>query len=187
MNTLSHELRAVIARRIEAASSREILTIASMLCADEERGTQDPTYEDRERAGREVDELPQPSMARFELIDAKQALDRSTNLIWTRQNVGDKRLTWAEAGETCAELDIGGSDSWRLPTIRELLSIVDYDRYDQAIDTDVFTCEAAWYWTSTPAARSPGDCAWGVFFDSGDAYWVDHDYDGFVRAVRPGQ
>jgi hypothetical protein len=77
--------------------------------------------------------------------------------------------------------------SWRLPTIRELLTLVDYERRDPAINTEFFACESGWYWTSTPWAGSPADCAWGVYFYYGGANYGRHDSYGFVRAVRASQ
>jgi len=125
---------------------------------------------------------------RFELIDDDQVLDRHTGLIWTRRNVAGGRMTWAKAIRACGKLDIGGSSDWRLPTRSDLLTLVDLERADPAIDTEYFPdCKSDWYWSNTPYARSPGDCAWVVSFGLGDAYWDLHGYDGFVRAVRPGQ
>ncbi|HEY6923265.1 MAG TPA: reverse transcriptase domain-containing protein, partial [Steroidobacteraceae bacterium] len=36
-------------------------------------------------------------------------------------------------------------------------------------------------------ALSPGDCAWNVNFNNGNANWNNQDNNGFVRAVRPGE
>jgi hypothetical protein len=73
-----------------------------------------------------------------------------------------------------------------LPTIRELLSLVDYGRTSPAIDP-AFECDSAWYWTSTPYAGSPSGSAWIVGFSYGYSYWGAQDYEFSVRAVRAGQ
>jgi hypothetical protein len=111
-----------------------------------------------------------------------QVLDRKTGLIWTAETIGP-RVDHAKAKEATEAVRIG-KKKWRLPTIKELLSLVDYERYSPAIDTGFFRCETSWYWTSTAAASSPGDCAWHVDFGYGNSVWLGRNYTGFVRAVR---
>jgi len=67
--------------------------------------------------------------------------------------------------------------------VRELQSIVDYGRFNPAIDP-VFGALPQWYWPSSPGLSNPG-YAWVVSFWDG---WATTFYDGrgpfFVRAVR---
>jgi hypothetical protein len=75
-----------------------------------------------------------------------------------------------------------------MPTRAELLSLVDDTKHSPAIDSEFFpACKSDWYWTSTPWAASPVDCAWYVYFNDGGAGCDSHDFSGFVRAVRVGQ
>jgi hypothetical protein len=120
-------------------------------------------------------------------VDGDMVRDHSTGLIWTRDHIGDGRMPWSDAEKAAAGCTLGGFSYWRLPTIKELLTLVDYERHDPAIDTDAFKCRSDWYWSSTPWHGSPGGCAWGVFFDYGRASWYHHSGSGFVRAVRVGQ
>jgi hypothetical protein len=114
--------------------------------------------------------------------------DDTTGLTWSRANIGDKRLKHKQAVKACTALNLAGHSDWRLPTIRELLTLVDYARYNPAIDIDLFPeCKANWYWSVTPYAPSPGDYAWYVLFSDGHANWSNRGYDGFVRAVRASQ
>ena len=67
-------------------------------------------------------------------------LDESTKLRWTRCSINDSgegdatsscvqshiKVTWENALITCESLDFAGINDWRLPNVRELLSIVDY-------------------------------------------------------------
>lgn len=175
MQTLEHELKAVIARRLNAAGPREVLTIASALC-NGEKTTLIP--------GDVV--MVGPEGARFE-VGTHTVRDRSTGLEWSRENVPGGTMKWAAAKEACKALKLGGHDDWRLPTIRELLTLVDYERHDPAIDTEAFKCESATYWTSTPAASSPGVCAWVVYFHCGSADWGGQGSSYRVRAVRASQ
>jgi hypothetical protein len=113
-------------------------------------------------------------------------LDTETNLMWALEVV--EVQNWKKAKAAAAKCAASGFSGWRWPTRKEQLTLVDDTRFDPAIDTEYFPgCPSDWFWTSTPAARSPGDCAWGVAFYGGDALWYDHDCYGFVRAVRPGQ
>ncbi|MBR9884875.1 MAG: DUF1566 domain-containing protein [Oceanospirillales bacterium] len=50
--------------------------------------------------------------------------DRITELMW-QQAHNATRLSWNEARQACAQLELGGYDDWRLPSIKELFSIAD--------------------------------------------------------------
>ena len=172
MHTLSNELRGVIEARLRSASPHQVLAIASALCAQEI-------------------EIASPSALAHDVqsrftVDGDTVHDALTGLVWTRETLAGGRRKWADAKRVAADCRIGGFTDWRLPTIKELLSIVDYERSQPAIDS-VFQCESAWYWSATPLASSPSDCAWGVVFAFGCSYWGDQGVEGFVRAVRPGQ
>lgn len=124
---------------------------------------------------------------RFSLVGDDMVADASTGLTWSRDDVPGGRMDWSAAKTACAAFRLGGHDDWRLPTVRELLTLVDYERHDPAIDTGFFACQSSWYWTSTPAAASPGDRAWFVYFSYGLSYWANQSGDCQVRAVRASQ
>jgi len=173
MQTLSNELRSVIEARLRSSSPREILAIASTLCAQEIEIIAAPIAHDvrlqpRYTAGEDV------------------VTDNTTGLMWTRYDVTTKRVNWADAKKATVAAKVGGYDDWRLPTIQELLSLVDYSRSEPAIDP-IFGCQPSWYWTGTPLASSPSDLAWLVRFYLGNSSWLTQLSEGFVRAVRPGQ
>jgi Protein of unknown function (DUF1566) len=113
-------------------------------------------------------------------------LDNTTQLIWTVEET--KRLTWKKAKAAVEKFDIAGFTDWRLPTVEELFLLADRTKHSPAIDTAFFPdCKSDWYWTSTPAAYSPGVYAWLVGFYDGLSYWFNQDNDVFVRAVRASQ
>ena len=122
---------------------------------------------------------------RFYLICDDIVVDCTTGLSWSRGNIGTELLTWSKAADACRALDLGGFKDWRLPTVEELFLLADRTRHSPAIDTTFFPdCKSDWYWTSTPAAFSPGVSAWLVAFGYGDSYWNGQRNDCHVRAVR---
>ena len=115
------------------------------------------------------------------------ATDTSTGLTW-QQAGSSNYLTWEQALAYCEGLNIAGSADWRLPTIKELRSLVDYSRYRPAINTTYFpNASESWCWSSTTTAFNT-NVAWGVNFDSGnDSSNYRKDSEGYARAVRGGQ
>ena len=158
--------RAAIRARLDEARRREALAIVSELC--------DGGIAFGSGATKRL------------TVDGDTVHDARTGLIWSRATLPGARRNWKDAQKAAAACTLGGLSDWRLPTVQELLSIVDYERTEPAIDP-VFECEDSWYWTSTPLASSPSVCAWIVDFGNGLSGWDDQDYGGVVRAVRPGQ
>jgi hypothetical protein len=81
-------------------------------------------------------------------------------------------------------LGLCGVSDWRVPTRKELLSIVDSGRIEPAIDTDYFPhAVSAPFWTSTPYADNEKS-AWHVFFRYGESYSRNKSESSHVRLVR---
>ncbi len=127
--------------------------------------------------------------------DGLTVAEPARDLIWTRDDVGDGRLTFAQAEAAIAKLNaeqFAGVTDWRLPTVEELFLLADRTRFDPAIDTDAFpTCKSDWYWTSTDDASEEKDeesgnseFAWVVGFSYGYSYYGHRDNGYRVRAVR---
>jgi len=142
----------------------------------------DPAFVKISAAG---DELP------IEAVDWAAVRDETTGLTWAREPITVDNWTKATEERVASELAtsrLAGMDGWRIPTRRELVTLVDDTRHSPAIDTTFFPETASdWFWTSTVAAPSPGDCAWYVNFGYGRASWFYRSSDGFVRAVRASQ
>ena len=114
--------------------------------------------------------------------------DTSTGLMWKQaREIGKK--TWEEAVLDCWGLVFAGYSDWRLPSLKELHSIVDYTYYDPAIDTLFFPyTELDYYWSSTTNIKG-GDFnnACYLNFKSGADGRQLKSSSHYVRAVRCGQ
>jgi len=113
-------------------------------------------------------------------------IDCKTGLMWSVETKEVEK--WSDAGAAASSMSSAGFNDWRLPTAEELLTLVDRTRVLPAISVDFFPgTPCRWFWSSTPYAGSPSDCAWVVYFNDGSANWSYHGLSGFVRAVRVGQ
>ena len=125
--------------------------------------------------------------------------DSCTGLMWQRDTAdvnGDGQVSdaidggdivvWENALKYCEELSFAGHDDWRLPNIRELLSLVDYGRSRPAIHP-VFGVMQDEYWSSSTYDPWPL-WSWIVSFLHGtvEMQGIDKSLRFFVRAVRGG-
>jgi hypothetical protein len=135
--------------------------------------------------------------------------DNNTGLMWQKCSAGQDATTCSGSGSTynwymargvrnftynplnkniCGSLELGGHNDWRLPTKKELITIVDYSKAP-AFNSTVFpkTGIDPGYWSFTPDVSNPVN-AWSVEFGNGD---VGNDQAGseknYVRCVRGGQ
>ncbi len=111
-------------------------------------------------------------------------LDTQTCLRWKKdyQKEGETIMfTWEKAKSICNNL----GDGWRLPTITELQSLVNYQKGLPTINPVFYmpADEYPWFWSSTEYAGDSGS-AWNVRFNDGDSYWNNQTYNHFVRCVR---
>ncbi len=105
-------------------------------------------------------------------------LDTQTCLRWKKdyQREGETEMfTWEEAKSICSNL----GDGWRLPTITELQSLVDYQK--DSINSVFHIPEGPRsFWSSTGKDMS----AWGVSFDNSMSHRAAKSYTNYVRCVR---
>jgi hypothetical protein len=104
--------------------------------------------------------------------------DRHTELRWQRY-VDTKLVVQPEAEAGCAALTLDGR-KWRLPSVKELLTIVDEDVHaeyengapaEKAIDSHAFLGTPSQCFWTTPIVA--GNIAWTVSFRNGDANAYD--------------
>lgn len=107
--------------------------------------------------------------------------DKTTGLEWQR-NVPREMYLWEAAREYAKKLELDGHTGWRLPTIQELLTIVDYNRISPCINGDVFPTPSVLYWTVSRAAGFD-KYVWCVDFNNGFVYFNDVAYENCIRCV----
>lgn len=114
---------------------------------------------------------------RFTDNDNGTVTDNLTQLIWLKDaDAGDGTTTWAAALTLCNTLEEGqqgltdGSapGDWRLPTVKELHSLIDYSRSYPALPSGhpFQSVQSAGYWTSTSLGLNTS-YAWYIVLDAG--------------------
>ena len=91
-----------------------------------------------------------------------------------------------------------GYSDWRIPTVKELQTIVDYEAFIPSIDSafdngcaaacTVTTCSCTAsvnYWSASTVAVTPAS-AWSIVFNFGTVNAFNKGANRFVRAVRGG-
>lgn len=110
--------------------------------------------------------------------------DTSNSLLW-QDNVDSKELqiTYYEAQEYCSTLVVGVQKDFRLPTLRELLTLVDYNRFKPAIIEGFTSVANEIYWSTTPFVDD-ADKVWAVNFRDAKTDIIAKTYDRRVRCVK---
>lgn len=96
-----------------------------------------------------------------------------------QEEVPKESMPWKEAKQYAASL----GDGWRLPTIQEMLSLIDYEKVEPACSLFPDT-PGEWFWTASPRVESKVPHSWGVLFFGGSTSWIDVDAKLRVRCVR---
>lgn len=119
--------------------------------------------------------------------------DLNTGLMWQQgddQNGTDGNApyyTWQQALDYCSELALAGYQDWRLPSVKELTSLVNLGRNSPAIDTQFFPqCRSNLYWSGSNVV-SNADYRWYVLFHDGGMGGTEPlstSYPMYVRCVR---
>jgi hypothetical protein len=132
--------------------------------------------------------------------------DNLTGLIWLKNaNCFGNFQTWQTAlvnasslcDGSCGLTDGSKSGDWRLPSLRELQSLVHYGLSGPAVSNtdgtgqwalnDPFTdVQSAGYWSSTVSASLPILEVWCINMDDGSVNTEDKDFIFFTWPVRGG-
>jgi len=147
--------------------------------------------------------------ARFNNTSSEEVVDLSTQLIWRRcpvgyditqsQNTeysctksGTAAFTWADALQAvadenaAADLNSGDSNNWRLPNIKELMSIVEHQCSEPAINVVIFPQPddisfANQFWSSSQSndvTLFAGPSAYSLQFNEGTPEIAKRGSDG---------
>ncbi|TGL79173.1 DUF1566 domain-containing protein [Leptospira yasudae] len=125
-------------------------------------------------------------------------VDSTSNLVWQKCSAGLSGATcntgtatkpnWATALSYCNTLNLAGR-SWRLPTVKELGSIVDVSSTSAIVAANATyfpNTKNSYYWTSSSYAPSPGN-AWTVFFQTGEMTpFSSKSGTAYVRCISDG-
>jgi hypothetical protein len=119
--------------------------------------------------------------------------DRLTGLVWLQTSSCLGRLAWegalsaanALADGQCGLSDGSAEQDWRLPNLRELLSLIDFGEFQPAVpDGHLFHgVKAENHWSSTTRASDSGD-AWHVDFYNGKHFPIGKANKAVVWPVR---
>jgi len=122
-----------------------------------------------------LDEIPPawsqklPAAQRFVLVlDGEAVLDKETGLVWERSPDTTLR-NWYVAMDYGSIKTVGGRKGWRLPTVEELLSLVDtsVSGSPKLPSGHPFTIVSSTYWSSTTLAGNTNN-AYLVGFIAGN-------------------
>ncbi len=124
----------------------------------------------------------QPVGERYQVSAGGVVTDAWTQLQW-QQAVATPSLKWSAASTYCSNLDLEGG-GWRLPWVRELHSLVDYQATPSCIDLNVFANTAAAPFWSASLRTANSLLAWNVDFRYGSVVDQSVDKPLEVRCVR---
>ena len=111
--------------------------------------------------------------------------DNNTKLMWQQGENGD--MNWEAALTCCENLELAEYDDWRLPNVKELVSITEETIYNPAIDTRYFSgTYSTNYWSSSTDVSNTS-YAWFLFSFSGYVSYHPKTVSYYVRCVRVGQ
>lgn len=199
MRGLNTSLRALLGQGLQSASRGQLLRVAEALLEEEpaaaaaipaKLSTADGRYQ------RVTADMVVGSLTDITDDAWRYTRDQETDLVWTHV-LGDTESgqPW-EGSMKIAQLPraLGMTEDPRVafeaPDIRQLLSIIDYERYDPAVNPQAFRGPYGWHWTKTLCKRNdgkPAEYAWAVDLDVGNTLRYHRSYHFRVRACCPSQ
>lgn len=134
--------------------------------------------------------------SRFVVI-AQEVKDNKTGLIWQKCSLGQSGsdcsgsavpYTWSAALQAAEDERLQTGLQWRLPDIKELRSIIEYQCYGPAINLTVFpNTRTTYYWSASSYANSSYKAWYVDFYDGSSSIYFNMNHVKYVRLVRAGQ
>ncbi len=107
--------------------------------------------------------------------------DNATGIIWEQEDDGALR-TWNEAQTYCKNLD-KASLTWRMPSIEELIYLMDKGTSHPAIDDIFVNVKSTAYWSANDYLLKGEDNAWTVNTPIGNTNDPDKNATYYIRCV----
>jgi hypothetical protein len=127
-------------------------------------------------------------MKRFKDNSNGTVTDKKTGLMWTK-NANHGQKSWCEAMAFCKNLEFAGHDDWRLPTDKELESLISRYQYGPTLPKNhpFINVKSSYYWSSSTCAYFT-NYAWCVGMRSGYVSCCNKPFYGcYVWPVRGGR
>ena len=145
--------------------------------------------------------IPTTPTSRFTVNNNGTVSDTKTGLMWKKCSEGQSgsdcrsgsatKYGWEQALRHAQTVNNNGGfasySDWRVPNLKELLSIVEEQCVEPSINLTIFpnVQSRAMYWSSLTHPGMPSE-AW-VYVDNGELMTRNKGYDHYVRLVRPLQ
>ncbi len=123
------------------------------------------------------------SLASLTDIGGGMVADDATGLTWQQPSPANDKANWNDAVLKCVALNLGGQTDWRLPTLAELNTLIDFTKSNPATSNLLQTNVTLAYWSATPLANGTGN-AWSVSFVIGTQQPAQMTTMNHVRCVR---
>lgn len=108
--------------------------------------------------------------------------DRKTGLTWQKKE--SRKMRWKQAVDYCLGLNLAGKSNWRLPSKRELLTLVERSMFNPSINRQFFPDAVPEnYWSSSTGTIATGSAAWLVNFGFGEMHYFNKANEYLVRCV----
>ncbi len=126
------------------------------------------------------------------------ATHAKTGLTWMRCSLGQTwsgatctgnaaTHNWKSAMDTAQSTVFAGFSDWRIPNLKELVTIAELGCHDPSINETVFPATSSTgFWSSTPSSSFSG-FVWFVNFNNGGDNAGGKDFTYRIRLVRAGQ
>ncbi len=118
------------------------------------------------------------------LFGATSKQDDKTGLIWQDNKVvSQNKMKYNQAIKYCENLKLDGFENWHLPSLKELVTILDFKKDMPTIKNGFNIRISDYFWSSIVDAKEPKNSAWRVSFSYGEIESYPQSRKYYVRCV----